>query len=106
MSDPTSPRVIFGYTCPDCGQQFQSSQTHQHADGEWITGESLAAFSQAVRWSNFLRQQSAAAPDLIAALKALHAEVQKYNIGHEGSELLEIMSDAQSAIAKAEGKPL
>lgn len=45
----------------------------------------------------------AAAPDLYAALQALREEIARYpNLGHEGSELLECMSDARAALAKAE----
>lgn len=53
-----------------------------------------------------LAQLFATAPDLIVVLKALYDEIQEYDIAYEGSELLEIMSDAKRAIAKAEGKPL
>lgn len=45
----------------------------------------------------------AAAPEMYDALKRLWLEIQRYeHIGHEGSELLEVMSDAREAIAKAE----
>jgi hypothetical protein len=45
----------------------------------------------------------ATAPELLEALESLWKQVQRYNIGHEGSELLEVMSDARAAIAKAKG---
>ncbi len=44
----------------------------------------------------------AAAPNLLANLKALWHAVAKYDsIGFEGSELLEVMSDARQAIEDA-----
>lgn len=46
----------------------------------------------------------AAAPNLLEAAKAILAWALKNNRGHEGSELLEILSETQSAIAKAEGR--
>lgn len=50
--------------------------------------------------------QVIAPPDLLAALKALREQAEKYalayNFGHEGSEFLEVMSDAAQAINKAE----
>jgi hypothetical protein len=47
----------------------------------------------------------AAAPELYEALESLWTEIAKYpNIGHEGSNLLEVMSDARSALAKARGE--
>lgn len=44
--------------------------------------------------------------ELEAALKALNTEVERYamtkNIGHEGSSLLEAISEARAAIAKGD----
>jgi hypothetical protein len=47
----------------------------------------------------------AAAPELFEALEALRKEVERwavrYDIGHEGSNLLEVMADADVALKKA-----
>lgn len=49
------------------------------------------------------RRLNAAAPALYRNLKALWSEVKRYNIGYEGSELLEIMSDARTSLSRARG---
>ena len=49
----------------------------------------------------FNAQLISAAPDLYEALESLWTDIQRYGIGHEGSELLEIMSDARAALKKA-----
>lgn len=47
----------------------------------------------------------AAAPELYSVLESLWNEIAKYShIGHEGSELLEKMSDARAVLAKARGE--
>jgi hypothetical protein len=47
----------------------------------------------------------AAAPELYDALEALRSEVERYairfDLGYEGSNLLEVMSDARAALQKA-----
>jgi hypothetical protein len=51
---------------------------------------------------------AAAAPELYDALEELHAEVERIallkNIGHEGSNLLEVIVSARVALAKARGE--
>lgn len=42
--------------------------------------------------------------EVLAALKSLFSEVSRYNLGHEGSALLEVMCEAREAIARAEGR--
>ncbi len=47
------------------------------------------------------------APELYITLRALFAEISKYNrIGFEGSELLELMSEAREMLAAAVGEPV
>jgi hypothetical protein len=54
--------------------------------------------------TDFLMERTAYA-ELYESLQALWNEVARYqNIGHEGSELLEVMSDARAALAKARGE--
>ena len=51
------------------------------------------------------RRLHAAAPALYRTLKALWKQIARYqNIGHEGSELLEVMSDAREILARARGE--
>lgn len=45
-----------------------------------------------------------AAPDLLQSAKQVIDWAKRHDRGHEGSELLEVLSELQSAITKAEGK--
>jgi hypothetical protein len=54
--------------------------------------------------AQFLLDKTAYA-ELYESLQALWNEVARYqNIGYEGSELLEVMTDARAALAKARGE--
>lgn len=46
----------------------------------------------------------AAAPDLLAQAKAIIARASRHDRGHEGGDLLAILSGTHAAIAKAEGE--
>jgi hypothetical protein len=50
------------YVCPDCDNMFDAASMHQHENGEWIKGETLAEFYQTRRWigkekQEFLKEQ-------------------------------------------------
>ncbi len=50
--------AVYRYSCPDCGGEFDRSQIHQHPDGEWIDGRTLADFYQSRRWLEMAHKQN------------------------------------------------